>query len=471
MSKTIWGTLALLVNTLAVPKLLTQERSVLGDWSGAIAVAGTRLDMNVHLMTGDSGLVGTIDIPAQGATGIALTNVTYDDPRLHFELLAGPGRTAVFDGVHAGDSIGGEFGQSGITGMFHLLRSESDPPPVDTAAVPYDEVEVTFAHDTIRLAGTLTLPRSDAPVPAVVLISGSGAQNRDEELFGFQPFRMIADHLTRAGVAVLRYDDRGVGGSSGSVSASTTADFADDVLAAVEYLRARPDIAGGRIGLLGHSEGGLVAPIAATRSDDVAFIVLLAGTAVPGDRIIEEQAALIGRVGGASEEAIAANRDVQRALFRVARGEVSADSGEALLGNALRRSVATLDSTRQAAVPDVDAFITAQVRTQLTQGLTPWFRYFIDYDPYPTLTNLRTPVLAIFGDLDLQVPSALNAPVMRRAFEEGGHTDYTIRTLAGANHLFLRATTGSPSEYPTMEKVFVEDLLPLVTEWIAARTR
>ncbi|MCH7778719.1 MAG: alpha/beta fold hydrolase, partial [Gemmatimonadetes bacterium] len=292
----------MVANTIAAATILPQQQSIDGAWNGSLTIGPQTLRITVRFTTSETGLRATIDIPQQGATGVQLQNVSYDDSRVYMELPAGPG-LAVFDGRQVGDSIGGAFTQAGLGGTFFLKRSSQaaamakEPPE----PLPYAEEEVTFHNAGITLAGTLTLPESGAPHPAVVMITGSGPQNRDEELFGFKPFHLIADHLTRNGVAVLRYDDRGVGGSTGSVSEATTEDFARDVLAAVDFLKNRSDIDPERIGLIGHSEGGIVAPLASSMSDDVAFMVLMAGTSVSGAEILIEQGALIMRASGATE--------------------------------------------------------------------------------------------------------------------------------------------------------------------------
>jgi pimeloyl-ACP methyl ester carboxylesterase len=458
----------MLANTVAAATILPEQGSIEGDWDGAIAVMGQTLPMSVHFAAGDAGLGATIDI--QGATDIALQNVSFEDAKVHMELQAGAG-LAVFDGELAGDSIGGRFTQAGIEGTFFLKRASERPaaPSATAEPVPYEQEEVTFYNTGITLAGTLTLPPSAGPHPAAVMISGSGAQNRDEELFGFKPFHLIADHLTRNGVAVLRYDDRGVGGSSGSVSESTTEDFAGDVLAAVDLLKLRSDIDGEKIGLIGHSEGGVVAPLAASKSDDVAFMVLLAGTSVTGEEVVLEQAALIARAGGTSETEIARNADFQRRTFAAVRSGEGWDELVAELASQVRAAIGAMSDSARAAIADVDAYVNAQVQGQMALASTAWFRYFLDYDPAVTLRAVDTPVLALFGELDLQVVPSQNLGPMEEAFRAGNHPDYTIETLPRANHLFLTAITGSPTEYPTLPKEFVPELLPLMTDWILRR--
>ena len=472
MNKLFWIIGAMVANTIAAATILPHQQSIDGAWNGSLTVGPQTLGITVRFTTGDTGLRATIDIPQQGANGLQLKNVSYDDTRVYLELPAGP-TLAVFDGRHVGDSIGGTFTQAGLSGTFFLKRSSQAAAMAEEPAepLPYVEEEVTFHNAAITLAGTLTLPGSGAPLPhpAAVMITGSGPQNRDEELFGFRPFHTIADHLTRNGIAVLRYDDRGVGGSTGSVSEATTEDFARDVLAAVDFLKNRSDIDPERIGLIGHSEGGIVAPLASSMSDDVGFMVLMAGTSVSGAEIMIEQGTLIARANGVSEAKIERQRDFQRRTFDAVRSGDGWDDLRAEFETQLMATIAAMPDTQRNVITDVDAYIDAQIQAQQTALQTPWFRYFLDYDPAATLRRIDTPILALFGELDLQVPPAQNRGPLEQALRDGNHQDYTVRVLPRANHLFITATTGSPTEYATLEKEFVPEFLPLITEWILER--
>jgi len=446
------------------------QESVLGRWEGAITIMGSDLNIVVVFEDGDEGLAGSIDIPQQGAQDIDLANVSYTEPTVHFELPA-PQGTAAFEGERDGNTIAGRFTQAGYTRTFNMERSEEpmeepaapDPPP------PYGEEEVTFANGDVSLAGTLTTPPSGGPFPAVVMITGSGAQNRDEEIFGFKPFQMIADHFTRNGIAVLRYDDRGVGGSTGSVAQSTSEDFAGDVLQAVAYLQTRDDIDANHIGLVGHSEGGIIAPIAATSSESVAFIVLMAGTSVTGEEILFAQGEAILRANGATAEQLREQREMQSRMFEAVRAGEGMEELEADVRAQVRAGIDSLPPDQRAAIADIDAAVDAQVNGQLDAVRSPWFKYFLDYDPTTALEQVQIPVLALFGELDLQVPPSVNLEPLERALVRGGNDDITIHTFPKANHLFLTAVTGSPNEYPTMEKVFVPGFLEMMTEWIRER--
>jgi pimeloyl-ACP methyl ester carboxylesterase len=339
-------------------------------------------------------------------------------------------------------------------------RRPQDPQP----PFPYSTEETAYSNGDIHLAGTLTLPPGEGPFPAVVLITGSGAQNRDEELLGHRPFLVLADHLTRAGIAVLRVDDRGVGGSTGSVPQSTSADFAGDVLAGVRFLKGHPRIAPGRIGLLGHSEGGLIAPLAASRSADVAFIILLAGPGVPGAEILPAQVEAIDRASGMPEERIRKQVDLTRADLRLMRAEKDPTALRAQLKKLFAEHSDALDP-KEIQAGGTDALVEQQVKA----FSSPWFRYFLDYDPRPVLRLVRVPVLALNGELDRQVPVEQNLPAIEQALREGKNPDVTVRRMPGLNHLFQTARTGSPAEYSTIDETLSPALLDTVTHWILER--
>ncbi len=441
-------------------------RPVLGTWHGAINIMGQSLAILVHIKSVANELKATIDIPPQNARGLNLKDVRFQSPKIHFELPAGPG-LAVFDGELKGDSIFGSFTQAGVTGTFSLRRGQ---PPKEEKAIgeppSYKEEEVMFSNDTLKFAGTLTIPPRPGRHPAVVMITGSGPQNRDEELFGFKPFKMIADHFTRNGIAVLRYDDRGVGGSGGNTMQSTTSDFADDAIAAVKYLQTRPDINPKQIGLCGHSEGGVVAPLAATRYSDIAFIILVSGTGLIGMDILLAQAELIARADGAAETDIRENMELNRKIFSALRGDQKLDQFREEIIQVGRRQLDRMKPEERKAITNPDEFLQTQIDAQMKQLQSPWYRYFISYDPAPTLERVQCPVLALFGELDLQVPEETNKQAMERVLKKGKNKDYLIKVFPKANHLYLTATNGSPSEYATMKKEFVPGFLDTMSDWI-----
>jgi len=441
-----------------------------GRWDGGISIMSSQLAIAVAITPDGTAYKGTIDIPQQNAVGLPLKTVTVDGAKVHMELAAGPG-LAVFDGELKGDVISGKFEQAGIAGTFELKRSTTpavaapaalapEPPP------PYKVEEVKYPSGAVTLAGTLTIPPSNGPHPAVVLITGSGAQNRDEEIFGFKVFRVIADHLTRNGIAVLRVDDRGVGGSTGNTSQSTTADFADDVLAGVRMLQARPDIDGKRIGLMGHSEGGLVAPIVAARAPDVAFIVMMSGPGLTGEKILSSQAELIGRAAGRTDDDLKRNRAIQLKLFDAVRTGTGWDEAEAMIRTEIKTSLDAMTDAQRKAVGDAEKLAATQVAGQMAMVKAPWFKYFLDLDPAVALAKVRCPTLVLFGEHDLQVEAGPNRAAVEDVFRKSGFTKYRIDVFPRANHLYQDSPTGSVAEYASLKKEFVPGFLGTVTSWI-----
>jgi pimeloyl-ACP methyl ester carboxylesterase len=333
-------------------------------------------------------------------------------------------------------------------------------------ATPAYRVEsLDVMHGDIKLAGTLTMPdTTDGPVPAVVLITGSGAQNRDEDIFGFKIFGILADQLTRQGIAVYRYDDRGVGGSTGSIATATTEDFAGDALAALGRLQQVPGVDPKRVGLVGHSEGAGAAAIAAAKSTDVAFIVMLAGTGVPGDQVLRQQARDIASVRGATpaqvDRIVAAHKAATDAILR----DAPADERLRLVRALVEAQVDAAPRAQLAAIKNVELYIEQTSRAAAMQMALPWMKYMLTFDPAAPLRELRVPVYAAFGSLDMQVPPSLNEAPVRQAL--AGNARAAIKVYPDANHLFQRAKSGQVDEYPVLEKAFVSGLVDDVGRWI-----
>ena len=447
-------------------------QSLIGIWQGTLKVSAVELRLLLRFVKdGETGIKASLDSPDQGAKGIPADTVTFDKGVVKVEIKRIKG---VYEGTLSkeGTTIQGTWKQGGPALLLDLKRLEKEPdfsrPQEPKKPYPYLEEEVTYenAAAKAKLAGTLTLPKSDQPVPAVLLITGSGAQDRDESLLGHKPFLVLADFLTRRGIAVLRVDDRGVGGSTGDVSSSTTDDFAGDVLAGIAFLKGRKEINPRQIGLAGHSEGGLVAPLAASRSSNVAFIVLLAGTGVTGEEILYLQGAQIAKAQGANAIALAVARGSQEKLFKIIREEKDVTKME----EELNKMVAVQIAAAAAANPESKAALEAQAGAQVKSILSPWFRFFLSYDPVPALRQVRCPVLAINGEKDLQVDPKQNLPPIEKALKEGGNADYTIREFPGLNHLFQHCQTGSPTEYGKIEETMSPEVLELVGNWIVERT-
>lgn len=432
---------------------------ITGSWLGTLSIPGGQLRIVFNITrTEGGGLTATLDSPDQGATGIPTTSVTFQGDSLRIEVGTIQG---VYEGrAESEDRIVGTWTQAGSTFPLDLERVKDttatqlpERPQEPKPPFPYESEDLQFesAEAGVRLAGTLTLPAGAGPFPAVILVSGSGPQDRDETIFGHKPFLVIADHLTRQGIAVLRYDDRGVGGSTGDLSLATIENFVQDARGALQYLQNRAEIDQDRIGILGHSEGALVAPRVANLTDDVAFLVLLAPPGVPGDELLLEQSTLLMRTAGAPGEAIEANRSAQKRIFEVVRQVPVAAQADSI-----RSILATSGIPKEAA------------EAQIRQITSPWLRHFITYDPRPALESLDIPVLALFGEKDLQVPAAQNAPIIETALNAGDDSQATVHVLPGLNHLFQTATTGDVSEYARIEETIDPGVLDLISSWITS---
>lgn len=341
------------------------------------------------------------------------------------------------------------------------------PLEIETAYLAED---ITFPNADITLAGTISLPDGEGPFPAIVLISGSGKQDRDESLLPsaeIKPFRLLADYLTAEGYVVLRFDDRGIGGSTGNID-STLQENASDVASAIDYLLTRAEVDPEKIGLLGHSEGGTISAMLGAENPNIAFIISMAGTSVNGEDVLYLQNARLMEAEGATEEQVASQMVFLEALF-MALEENDSATIETITLEQLRNSLTSLSEEELATLGDVDTFIETQVETLLTQYDSAWFRSFLDYDPSADWANITVPVLAIFGELDVQVDAEQNGTALESALAAAGNTDYTIVTIEGANHLFQAAETGALSEYGTLEQTFTPEFLPTIGDWLAER--
>lgn len=444
-------------------------KGLVGHWQGSLKptpVVELRLALEITNGPGakPAGLMVSLD---QGNSRIPLTALTETAGVVHLEARSVGG---TFDGrlSRDGTELAGDWTQGGsklplvFKRLAHapvLARPQEPKPPF-----PYEEQQVTVENGTagVKLAGTLTLPRGAGPHPAVVFITGSGPQDRDEAIMGHRPFFVLADHLTRAGIAVLRCDDRGVGGSTGSFAKATPTDFVEDTLAQVAYLRTRKEIDARRIGLLGHSEGGIVAPRVAGKAPDLAFMVLLAGVGVPTEELLLRQARDLARVMGAGEEVIATNAALQRDIFRVLRTEPDATRAEAALRKLMADQTAAFTAEQRAAIGLTDAM----VETQIMTALSPWFRELLAYDPRPALRAVKCPVLALNGEKDLQVAAKENLAAIRDALTTGGNQKVKTVELPGLNHLFQTCQTGAVAEYGQIEETFNAGAMKLIADWI-----
>jgi uncharacterized protein len=429
-----------------------------GAWMGTLDTGTIKLRVVFHIVNTADGLKATLDSVDQGVNGMPTSAVTRDGASLKIEAKKIGG---AFEGKIAADlsTIDGTWTQGGGSMPLVLKRitekekADLEPkrPQNPTRPYPYREEEVSYENkvQNVTLAATITIPQGKGPFPGVVLITGSGPQDRDETLLGHKPFLVLSDYLTRHGIVVLRADDRGTGKSTGVFATATTADFATDTEAGIAYLKARAEVDPRKIGLIGHSEGGVIAPMIAARNEDVSFIVMMAGTGVPGDQVIVAQGEAIEIASGKKPEEAAKNAERERGIIHL----VETERDEAVREKEMREKM-------KGDVPE------AQIGMEITQMTSPWFRYFLTYDPATALRKVTCPVLVLNGSLDKQVLPDQNLPAIRKALEEAGNQHFEIDELPGLNHLFQTAKTGSPTEYAQIEETMSPVALEKMAGWI-----
>jgi len=435
-----------------------------GVWQGALEANGMRLRLQLHVSHDDQKqLVAALDSPDQQVSGLPAIKVSQKDAAFHFEI---PVVTGVYDGTlnAAKTAINGSWTQNGIEQKLNFKRSdqllELVRPQNPVKPYPYKEEEIAFPNEKAKivLAGTLTLPRGSGPFPAAILISGSGPHDRDESIVGHRPFLVLADHLTRKGIVVLRFDKRGIGKSTGDYANATTEDFAADTESALSYLKTRKEIDPRRTGLIGHSEGGLIAPMVATRSGGVAWIVLLAGPGLNGEDTLLLQSELMLKTMGVDDDQIAKTRDFNKQTYALVRQEKDPSVLQTKLTDLVQ------SSSMGAMLPPT------ALQSQLRLAASPWFRFFLDYDPLPALQKTLCPVLALTGEKDIQVPAKENLPKIQKALQDAGNKDFQTTEMPGLNHLFQHCPTGSINEYGSIEETMAPEALTSVSDWVLKHT-
>ena len=444
---------------------LYAQSGVEGTWQGTLDVGAVKLRLGLHVAKNAQGeLSSTLDSIDQSAMGIPVKVTTFRDNALHLEL---PALHASYDGKlsDGGQEITGTFVQGvplplvfkRVEKLESLNRPQNPKPPY-----PYDAQNVAYeTKGGIKLAGTLTLPRGPGPFPAAIMITGSGPQDRDESLLGHKPFLVIADYLTRRGIAILRLDDRGVGGSTGNSTRETLDDMAGDVVTGVEYLKGRKEIDAKHIGVIGHSEGGIVGPAAAVRSADIAFVVMLAGTGVSGTEVLKLQGEAVIRASGGSDQDVAEQHAMHDMIFRVLRSEK--DDKAAV--DKMMAEWGQMKVNKSAPASD------QAIRAQFTSVTSAELRSFFFYDPAEALRKLKVPVLALNGSRDLQVPPQQNLPPITAALAAAGNSDFTVSELPGLNHLFQKCNKCTVQEYAELEETFSPTALEIMGDWLVRHTR
>ncbi len=443
---------------------------VTGRWMGVLDAGTARLRLIFVITLNNEGLLrATMQSPDQGPAIFPISDVTFADNTL---AINAESFNARFKGKLEDDStIEGNWTQGEVTLPLRLVRSEEaehrPERPQDTQPpFPYQVREVNFKNDNdgITLYGTLTIPEGSGPFPAVVLASGSGAHTRDQVVMGHRYFAVLADQLTRRGIAVLRYDERGVGESEGNHSSATTVDLASDLDAALDFLISVYETSIYQIGILGHSEGSLKGAIAASRRDDLAWIVSLAGPGVPGEELLHRQTEDINRAIGVSEEDIELTRSINERIYRVLRLRRNNRRAEDRVMSVYAREL------RRAGIPENNIEERVQsLRLSFNASHYTWFRHFLRLDPARFWTRVDIPVLLVFGEKDLQVNAEINSKALEDALELGRNPNFRTIVYRGKNHLFQNAETGLPGEYGLIVETIDTNVVNDIAEWIKAQ--
>lgn len=450
MVKNIISLLLLLLSTITV-----YSQNFAGSWTGILKVGNSNLNFVIHLSQEGGLWKAKADSPDQGAFGIPA--------QAH---ISGTGIEVIIQGgityigkMEKDDLIGGEFQQGAFRAKLDLskkgktptvtqvIKSQRVTPPYD-----YDTVDVNFRnkYDDVLLSGTLTSPRQKGKFAAVVLVTGSGPQDRNETLMGHEPFRILSDFLTKNNIVVLRYDDRGVGLSKGSFINGTIENFSKDAMAAIDFLKKRPNVDPSKIGIIGHSEGGLIAELlAGQKLPSLSFIVSLAGPAIPIDSLMISQLYRIGKVAGMTDLALAHAQEINRKNFEIVKSKKPHHEAMAMILDNMKIDPAQLNSAS---------------KFELETLLLPSYRYFMRIDPVPFIKKITVPVYAAFGSLDVQVPAEQNLKSLKSNLPANPKT--VLKEYEGLNHLFQKANTGAVSEYEQISETINNEVLLDIVKWI-----
>ncbi len=457
MKKTISLLIALLISSTAF------AQNFEGKWSGSLEIMGQKLPIVFNISQKDTTFITKMDSPAQNALGLPTNKTIVDGNEL--EIIAS-GLGIHYKGTLESDSIVGFFNQNGLS-LSLTLRQSQEPdfirPQQPQPPYPYriEEVVITNKKNNNSISATITTPDNIEKHPAVILVAGSGPNDRDETVFGHKPFWVIADHLTRNGIIVLRYDKRGVGKSTGKYETATTSDFAEDAQTAIDYLISRRDVDKTSIGIIGHSEGGIIAPMIASKRNDIKHIILLAGMGTKGIDLIMQQNKL------ALEDQNIEPQNVEE-LLSITRNTLESIhhwQGTENDKTALRDKINSLwDKTPliQRMKLNKDQYI----RSNFIAMSSPWFREFIKIDPSSYIKRVKCPVLVLNGENDMQVIAKDNTELIEVALTQGKNKNYKIKLYPHLNHLFQESETGKVDEYIKIEQTISDQVLNDITEWI-----
>jgi uncharacterized protein len=439
------------------------QSAINGFWQGILKYSSQEFHVTFYFQKNDNdSLTAKLSVREQG-----VVNLPMDMASINNNIITIKSQMAhlVYEGIFVPDSmkIRGTWKQGKTKIQLDLTYTDTikvvNHPQEPKKPYPYKEEEITFTSTNgVVLSGTLTYPSTGENFPAVVMVTGSGPQNRNEEILGHKPFLVIADYLTSKGIAVLRYDDRGTNASKGDYAKATTLDNADDAMAGINFLKTKTQINPGKIGIIGHSEGGIVAPICAAKSKDVAFIIMLAGPGLSGDQILLLQSELIARTEKMNEDTMKMDLELSKNIYSIIKKIKDNDKATEKIRKLMTDALP--DSLKK------DLKTSFQIGQQIATMESPWMRFFISFDPQTCLKKTKCPVLALIGEKDLQVPAEQNIPAIEKALVKAKNKDYTVKILPGLNHLFQHCKTGSPKEYANIEETFSPEVLNMISDWI-----
>lgn len=452
----------ILILTFVLTSSAIFGNEILGDWNGLLNVPGAQLRVVIHIAKTENGYTATMDSPDQKGFGIPVTKTTFIDGVLKLEIEAVKGS---YEGtLNSDNTIKGKLTQNGQSFELNFSREivnkevhARPQEPQKPFSYYTEEVKVENEKDKITLAGTLSLPKKEGNFPAVILITGSGPQNRDEEMLGHKPFLVLSDYLVKKGFAVLRMDDRGFGESTGKFKNATTLDFVNDIQAGVAYLKTRNEINKKKIGLIGHSEGGLIAPMVAGNSKDIDFIILLAGPGLRGDKLLLLQKELIEKQMGVAEAEVIKGQEIYREVYKLINYSSANDEK-------LKQNIENVFKSKSKLKDEM-------ANKYITEVTSPWMYNFLKLDPAVYLEKVKCPVLVLNGSKDLQVPAEANLEIIKKTLAKSGNKTVTAKILPNLNHLFQECQTGSPSEYGEIEQTFSPIALEEISNWLLVQTK
>lgn len=447
-------------------------QDITGKWFGTLEVPAAPMPFNLTVTAHDQGYSATIDSPEQQVYGLAAREFSFVKDSVKFYVPQG--------GIRYKGSLTpqGELNGVFIQGDFTLplkFKREAKPsttllrPQEPQKPYPYLSQDITFFNqkDSVNLAGTLTLPSKTKKAPAVILISGSGPQDRNESLMGHKPFLVLSDYLTRQGIAVLRFDDRGTAASTGNFASAGLAEFTSDVQAALAYLKGRREIDPAKIGLLGHSEGGLVAPrVAAEKKSGVAFVILMAAPGLPGDELLLQQAYDVGRASGMTAQELSRAADINKEIYRLVRQEKNTQLLNQKLTAYLKEVIPAMYKEEKITDRELETFIAKTIREVNSPTITEALRS----DPAENIARLQCPVLALNGSKDIQVAALPNLTAIEDALKKGKNTHYEVKNYEGLNHLFQQCQSGTIEEYKQIKQTMDPKVLRDISLWIQRHT-